>query len=111
MAFGTDLLGPWRQAGTFENQVLEEFHWARTYMSDFEVLRMTTGRAGELHALSGKNTPYPDGPTGVIQEGAYADILLVKGNPLENVEIMADPEANLHLIMKDGKIYKNTIGK
>jgi imidazolonepropionase-like amidohydrolase len=109
MAFGSDLLGPWPQAGTFENQVLEEFHWARKYMSDFEVLQMATGRAGELHALCGENTPYKDGPTGVIKEGAYADILLVKGNPLENVEIMADPDANLHLIMKDGKIYKNTL--
>jgi imidazolonepropionase-like amidohydrolase len=59
--------------------------------------------------LCGENTPYKDGPTGVIKEGAYADILLVKGNPLENVEIMADPDANLHLIMKDGKIYKNTL--
>lgn len=109
MAFGSDLLGPWQQAGTFENQAREEFLWAAKYMSNFEVLRMATGRAGELHALSGENTPYKQGPTGVIQEGAYADILIVDGNPLKKIEIMMDPDKNLELIMKDGKIYKNEL--
>ena len=108
MAFGTDLLGPWREAGTFENLSSEEFFWAAKYMSNFDVLRMATGLAGELHALSGENTPYKDGPTGIIKEGAYADILLVDGNPLEDIMVVADPE-NLKIIMKDGKIYKNTL--
>lgn len=109
MAFGTDLLGPWRQAGKFERQVLEEFHWAKKFMSDFEVLRLATGMAGELHALCGENTPYKEGPTGVIRPGAYADLLIVDGNPLADVEILAKPEETLLLIMKDGKVYKNTL--
>ncbi len=45
----------------------------------------------------------------MIQEGAYADILLVKGNPAADVQIMANPDDNLDLIMKDGVIYKNSI--
>ncbi len=53
--------------------------------------------------------PYLDGPLGVIQEGAYADILVVKGNPLEDVEMLGDAENNIALIMKDGKVYKNTL--
>lgn len=109
MAFGTDLLGPWEQAGVFEKQVFEEFYWAAQYMPDVDVLRMATGLAGELHALSGENSPYQEGPTGVIQEGAYADILLVKGNPVEDVLIMSEPDKNLDLIMKDGKVYRNTL--
>lgn len=109
MAFGTDALGPWQQAGEFEKLALEEFTWAREYMSDYEVLRMVTGRAGELHALSGENTPYKSGPTGVIEENAYADILLVRGNPLDNVKILANPDEYLDFIMKDGKVYKNTL--
>ena len=45
----------------------------------------------------------------MIKEGAYADILLVDGNPLESIEILMDPEKNLKVIMKDGRIYKNTL--
>lgn len=43
----------------------------------------------------------------MVEEGAYADLLLVNGNPLENLELVADPEANFTVIMKDGTIYKN----
>ena len=43
----------------------------------------------------------------MIEEGAYADILLVDGNPLENILILQDYEENIDLIMKDGKVYKN----
>jgi len=53
--------------------------------------------------------PYLDGPLGVIQKGAYADMLLVDGNPLEDIMLLTDPEKNLLVIMKDGKIYKNTL--
>ena len=59
-------------------------------------------------ALSGPRNPYP-GKLGVIEEGAYADLLLINGNPLEDLSILTSPEKNLALIMKDGKIYKNTI--
>jgi imidazolonepropionase-like amidohydrolase len=52
--------------------------------------------------------PYPDGPLGVIQEEAYADILLIDGNPIEKLELLTDPE-NIVLIMKDGKIYKSAL--
>jgi imidazolonepropionase-like amidohydrolase len=45
----------------------------------------------------------------VIEVGAYADMLLVDGNPLENIDLVADAEKNFLIIMKDGKIYKNTI--
>jgi len=58
--------------------------------------------------LSGQRNPYP-GKLGVIEEGALADLLLFDGNPLENIELMTDPENNLMLIMKDGVIYKNKL--
>ena len=45
----------------------------------------------------------------MIVEGAYADLLLVDGNPLEDLDLVGDAEANFDLIMKDGKIYKNTL--
>ena len=84
-------------------------------------LRGMTSLNGELMALSGKMNPYPEGKLGVIEAGAYADILLVDGNPIEDMTVIGanekwfDAEARdqdlptLRLIMKDGKIYKNTL--
>jgi len=70
---------------------------------------MQTSTNAELLALCGPRNPYPEGALGVIQEGAYADLILVDGNPLENLKLFNEPEKNLALIMKDGKIFKNTI--
>jgi imidazolonepropionase-like amidohydrolase len=71
-----------------------------------EALAMATGTNAELLALSGKRNPYP-GKLGVVEQGALADLLLVDGNPLENINLIADPTKNFKVIMKDGKIYKN----
>ena len=43
------------------------------------------------------------------QEGALADLLLVDGDPLADIELVEDPARNFVVIMKDGKIYKNTL--
>lgn len=77
--------------------------------SPYEVLLQATSINAELMALSGALNPYTDGPLGVITAGAYADILLVDGNPLEDITILRDYESNIGLIMKDGVIYKNTL--
>jgi len=109
MAFGTDLLFDWESSVKYDKDANQEFVWLAKFMPNVDALRMATGNAGELHALSGPNTPYQDGPTGVIQDGAYADLLLIDGNPIENIEVMTDPEENFKIIMKDGKFYKNTL--
>ena len=75
-----------------------------------EALVMATSTNAELLALSGKRNPYP-GKLGVVEQGALADLLLVDGNPLENIQLIADPAKNFLVIMKDGKIYKNTLAK
>ena len=74
-----------------------------------EALVMATSTNADLLALSGKRNPYP-GKLGVVEQGALADLLLVDGNPLDNINLIADP-ANLKIIMKDGTIYKNTLTK
>ena len=75
-----------------------------------EVLKMATADNGELMALSGFINPYP-GKLGVVEEGALADLLLVDGNPLENLKLIEDPDQNFPVIMKDGRIYKNALPK
>lgn len=69
---------------------------------------MATGTNGELLQLTGKRNPYP-GKLGVVQVGAMADLLLVDGNPLENLKLITDPDRNFVVIMKDGVVYKNTV--
>ena len=61
--------------------------------------------SGKL-ALSGLRSPYA-GKLGVVEEGALADLLLVDGNPIENIKLIEDPAKNFLVIMKDGKVYKN----
>lgn len=87
-------------------------------------LRALTSVNGEILKLSGEvRDPYPEGKIGVIEEGAYADMLLVDGNPLEDITVIggnerwfdAEPRPfgkghkTMRIIMKDGKIYKNTL--
>ena len=78
------------------------------WYTPYEALKMATSGNAELLKLSGPRNPYP-GDLGVVKEGAYADLLLVAGNPLENLELVTDPDKNFVIIMKDGKIYKNTV--
>jgi len=103
-AFGTDALFS-AQAAARQGAMLARL--ARWY-SNAEILRMATSGNAELLALSGQRSPY-HGKLGVVEEGALADLLLVDGNPLENIELVADPERNFVVIIKDGKIYKNAL--
>jgi imidazolonepropionase-like amidohydrolase len=73
-----------------------------------EILIMATGTNAELLAMSGPRNPYP-GKLGVIEADAYADLLLVDGDPIANIKLIADPSENLVVVMKDGRFYKNRI--
>ena len=107
IGFGTDFFGPTNDA--FAMQALE-FKARAKYFTPVEILRQVTSTNAAIVAMSGPMmNPYLDGPLGVIQEGAYADILIVDGNPLDDIEILGDAKSNIPLIMKDGKIYKNTL--
>jgi len=109
MAFGSDHVGGWQDQLLRDKDQGKEFLTLVKFMEPVDALKMATGNAGELAAMTGPNNPWQEGPLGVIEEGAYADILLIDGNPLENIEIMTDPDNNFRIIMKDGKIYKNTL--
>ena len=72
-----------------------------------EILKLATHDNAQLLALSGPRSPYR-GTLGVVREGALADLILVDGDPLANLDLIADPAANFDLIMKDGAIVKDT---
>ncbi len=109
VVLASDHIPQWNTGREYDDRALDEFEFFSEAIGNFRTLKSFTSTAGELNALTGQMNPYPEGPLGVIQEGAYADLLLVDGNPLENIEIMKDPDTNLKIIMKDGVIYKNTL--
>ena len=71
---------------------------------------MATSINAELLGMSGPRNPYP-GKLGVVEEGALADLVLVDGDPISNIKLIAEPEKNLVTIMKDGKFLQNTLPK
>lgn len=99
--YGTDCFG------NMEVQHLE-FRYRSQFFSSLDILRQATSNGGQALRMSGKLYPYP-GDLGVIKNGAMADVLIVKDNPLDDVTILSDYEEQLLFIMKDGKTYKNII--
>ena len=101
-AWGTDILFSPATAKRQGAQLVKLTKW----FTPAELLRMATSTNAELLQLSGLRNPYP-GKLGVVEEGALADLLLVEGNPLENVKLIEDPAKNFVVIMKNGVIYKD----
>ncbi|WP_316749341.1 amidohydrolase family protein [Pedobacter gandavensis] len=104
LAWGTDFLFEPELNKDQNSYILRLQKW----FSNAEILKMITQDNGELLQLSGLRSPYP-GKIGLIEEQAYADLLLVDGNPLKNLSLITNPEKNFLLIMKNGQIFKNTI--
>lgn len=103
VTYGTDIFN---DADSLEGEI----QWMERLLKWYEpveILHMATGNTGELLKLSGETNPYP-GDLGVIKEGAYADVLLVDGNPLEDITVIGVTD-NLRIIIKDGKVYNNTL--
>lgn len=104
LAWGTDALFDPRVARAQGAQLAKMTRW----FTPAETLRMATSTNAELLALSGERNPYP-GRLGVVQEGALADLLLVDGDPLTDISLLARPDEALVVIMKNGVVHKNTL--
>ncbi|OKO82335.1 amidohydrolase family protein [Bradyrhizobium sp. NAS96.2] len=103
-AFGTDVLFSKALADRQGTMLADLTRW----YTAAEALTMATSSNAELLSLSGPRNPYP-GKLGVVQEGALADLLLVDGNPIDNIRLVEDPAKNFLVIMRNGKIYKNLL--
>ena len=104
LAWGTDFLFNPANNTNQNADILKLTEW----LTPFEVLKLVTHDNAELLTLSGPRNPYP-GKLGVIEEGAYADVSLVEGNPLKDISLVKDYTNNFKVIVKDGKIYKNLL--
>ena len=106
---------------TCEKQIAYEKWLHAEFFGNHHMLKAATSTGGEIVALAGDViNPYLEGQLGVIEESAYADILLVDGNPLEEIAVIGavdkwhdapdrDGVKTIRVIMKDGVIYKNTL--
>jgi imidazolonepropionase-like amidohydrolase len=103
-AWGTDLLFDPKMTAN-QGAILTTL---RRWYSPVEILQMATATNAELLAMSGPRNPYP-GKLGVVEEDALADLILVDGDPIADIKLIADPEKNFVLIMKDGRVFKNTL--
>ncbi len=101
-AFGTDVLFSSQLAAQQGNILASLTRW----YTPAQTLIMATGTNAELLKLSGLRNPYP-GDLGVLREGALADLILVDGDPIQNIKLIGDPDRNFLLIMKDGVVYKD----
>lgn len=79
------------------------------YYSNVEALKMLTSGNAELFEMAGERNTYQGGKLGVIAEGAWADMILVDGDPIEDISVIADPDRNFPLIVKNGRIVKNAL--
>jgi imidazolonepropionase-like amidohydrolase len=105
VAFGTDAFGSLRAYESGPG----EFGYRLRWFTSLEILKQSTSINARLLALTGPRNPYQEGPLGVISEGAYADLLIVDGDPLADVRVLEDAAKNIRLIMKDGRIHKQTL--
>lgn len=92
VGFGTDLIG------AIQPRQCIEFSLRSPVFSNYEILHQATGMNAEILGAKGE--------TGTIAEGAYADILVVDGNPLEDLSLMEDDGALIPIVMKGGKFHR-----
>ncbi|CAH6833273.1 Amidohydrolase [Vibrio chagasii] len=117
--FQTDCVG---SVDACNIQIAYEKKLNNDFFGPYESLKTLTSVGGEIATLSGDfMNPYPDAKLGVIEKGAYADILLLDGNPFEDFSVVGtgdqwfgadkrpDSPESIKLIMKDGVVYKNTL--
>ena len=96
IGFGTDLWGPDAQKSQ-----LREFEMRQDVDTPANILHSATVTNAELLMQKGK--------LGTLAEGAYADLLIVEGDPFADLGVMMNPQKNLKFIMKDGVVYKNEL--
>jgi imidazolonepropionase-like amidohydrolase len=101
LAWGTDFLFEPELNALQNEYLLKLLEW----FTPAEILKMVTYDNAQVLALSGLRSPYK-GRLGIIENGALADLILVNGNPIEQPELLMQPDEQFLLIMKDGKIYK-----
>ena len=103
MGFGTDA------AAQMVDTVLYEFEVRSKFFTPLELLKQATSTNAELLRFSNSRDPYKAAPLGVVEEGAWADMLIYDADPLGDIMVVTKPTEHLKLIIKGGTVYKNEL--
>jgi len=95
IAFGTDLLG------SMQVHQSDEFRIRGKVQPAADVLRSATVVAADLLGRSGE--------LGVVAQGAVADLVVVDGNPLADIDVLAQPERSMRAVIQDGRFVLNEL--
>lgn len=103
--FGTDSFGDPDRIDEFQ---LDDFRFFKKRFGSYKGIAAATGNFNEIVKLTTYQDPYPEGKIGLLEKGSFADLLIVDGNPVEDLDILADRN-NIRLILKNAVVYKNTL--
>ena len=95
VAYGTDLLGP------LQEEQSREFVLRAQVLSPIEIIRSATSVGARVLRKEGK--------LGCLRAEAFADLLVVDGNPLKDISVLQSPDKSLLAIMKGGRFYRNRL--
>jgi imidazolonepropionase-like amidohydrolase len=95
VGYGSDLLGQ------LQVEQSREFMFRAEVLKPLEIIRQATTVGAEILRQEGK--------LGIVEPGAFADLIVVDGNPLKKLELFLDQGAHLPVIMKAGKFHKNAL--
>ena len=79
------------------------------FYSNVEALKMLTSGNAQLFEMAGERNTYRGGKLGVVAEGSWADMILVDGDPTQDLSVIADPDAKFKLIVKGGHVVKDAL--
>ncbi len=105
MVTGGDMFGPAYNG----SQALNMTILSTIGFTPHEIMTMATSNAAEVLTWSGGMNPYKYGTLGTVETGGYADLILVEGNPLDDIKVIEDYDTNFKVIVKDGKVWKNSL--
>lgn len=107
LIWGTDYLFEPKNGPKQSTDILK----LQTWLSNYQILKLLTYENAQVFKLSGLRNPYLEAKLGEISEGAYADVILLDGNPLKDISVLSKPDTSILLLIKDGIIYKNLLNK
>lgn len=93
MAYGSDLIGT-----VMHEMQLEEFSMRREVVPAADLVRAATVTGAKLIRMEDQ--------LGQVTKGFLADLIAVARNPLDDITVLEDPQANLSLVMKAGQVFK-----